>query len=162
MCAHRGTHISRLPPTVLEGFTGNLTAAQLSFGTSVPETSVTEIVSLDRARTLSHNPSLRRPPPFPFRLPGNRGGIALRPCHNYSIPLARRAPEPLAQVSETAAAVFAFEQNAARAPLPRRGAKSARSSGSVGNAIVEPSGWSGSSASRVARHAVVPQEAGSP
>jgi len=41
-------------------------------------------------KTLSDNPPLPFfPPPFPFRLPGNGGGIAFRPGHHHRITLAR-------------------------------------------------------------------------
>jgi hypothetical protein len=48
-------------------------------------------------------------------MPGHGGCIAFRPGHDDGITLTRGAPEPLPEVPEPAASVFAFEQNA-RAP----------------------------------------------
>ena len=68
---------------------------------------MTGIASLDPARTLSDNPALPLfPPPFPFGVPGNRGGIAFRPGHHHGITPAGRPPQPLSQVAKFAASVF--------------------------------------------------------
>ena len=63
------------------------------------------------------NPSLLRPLPFPFSVPGNGSSIAFRPCHDNRIAFPRRASESLPQVSEPAAPIFAFKQNAASTQL---------------------------------------------
>jgi hypothetical protein len=55
------------------------------------------------------NPSLPRPLPFPFSVPGNGGSIAFGPGHDDGIAFSRRASQPLSQVPKAAAAVFAFE-----------------------------------------------------
>ena len=71
-------------------------------------------VTLDcLACTLSDNPPL----PllelhFPGVVPGHGGCVDLGPGHHHGIALSRRASQALSQVSETAASVFAFEQNA--------------------------------------------------
>jgi len=63
---------------------------------------------------LSDNPPLPLVTlPFPFGLPRNGGGIALRPGHYLRITPAGRAPESLSQVTKPAAAGFAFKQDAA-------------------------------------------------
>jgi hypothetical protein len=54
-------------------------------------------------KALSDNPPLPLfPPPFPFRVPGNGGGIAFRPGDHHGITPAGRAPQPLSQVPSAA------------------------------------------------------------
>jgi hypothetical protein len=60
----------------------------------------------------SHDPSVTRSLPLPNIMPTNRGGIAFLPRHHNRITFARRASESLPQISETAASVLAFKQNA--------------------------------------------------
>ena len=58
------------------------------------------------------DPSLTQSLSISWRCPGRGGGICFRPCHDNGITFCRRAPEPLPQISEAAAPVFAFQQSA--------------------------------------------------